>query len=284
MDLLRQLASCRLFSSAFVTFTVPTFLQSGEYWGDYYFHERKKRKAGRKWGDGVSRRQTIFELFGNLYPRPYICPVMKRKGRGEGKGWVLRVCLAVNGPRKRGGPPNFRYRARCWEFIIPRRGGGGPCVTHVHFNAITASSSVRGSKWAGRNFFLRFRVSALLRRENFNCASTNQPTLPPTFSTPLPLLLPLRRLTRWEEAWRRNVKRGGRIGKWRSIEPGIRSKILTLLRSGIRISEGQLYFHIRSKRGNIFLGMCIRMRNLFLRISTLWSVKICVYILILHNF
>lgn len=100
------------------------------------------------------------------------------KGRKRRVGFE-RVCLAVNGPtgkRKRGRPPltfvtgallRIYYSASTEE-------GRGPCVTHVHFNAITASS-VRGSKWPRRKIPPpRFRV----------VASDGKKKNPPTFSLP----------------------------------------------------------------------------------------------------
>lgn len=251
---------------------------------DYYLEKEKECRENNAptcyiiWGDGVSRRQTIFELFGNLYPRPPVHLPGNEEERWKRKG-VLRVCLAVNGPRKREGRPLSFVTGRAVENLLFRvqggRGGGGPCVTHVHFNAITASSSVRGSKWPGRNFFLRFRVSALLRRENFNCASTNQPTNQPSRRPFPPLFLSLRRLTRREEAWCDGGMSSEEGDKdWKVAIDRIRSKILTLC---ICISiEGQFTFHIRSKE-HIFGDVLPVYKNtqVFARISILWSVKIC---------
>lgn len=90
------------------------------------------------------RQRNIWENYSGIYT-PYIFTVMKRKGRRA----VSNVCSGQERERERWyPPPNFRYR-RAVENLLFRVHGerGGPCATHVHFNAITASSLVRGSKW-----------------------------------------------------------------------------------------------------------------------------------------
>lgn len=59
-------------------------------------------------------------------------PAGGRRGRED-------IHSAANGPGNKAAGPNFRYSARRREFIIPRAEGAAFRVTHVHFNAITAS-------------------------------------------------------------------------------------------------------------------------------------------------
>lgn len=85
--------------------------------------------------------------------------------------------------------------------------GRGPCVTHVHFNAITASS-VRGSKWPRRKIPPpRFRVVA---------SDGKKKTRRPSPSLPKVRDETTRRVTRCDggmSSWG-----GGKNWKWRSID------------------------------------------------------------------
>ena len=73
----------------------------------------------------------------------------------------LGLAEAVNGPGNKARALTF-VTACCREFIIPRTEKGGPRVSHVRFNAITAfpvaPRRVKGP--TKTKFFLRFRVAA----------------------------------------------------------------------------------------------------------------------------